>query len=77
MTWLYVLACFICMDFYGTLFNFFFTQDHMGLKMSKRYSSYSVHPISAIFYDDSAYHEGCRLFLFVVIGQVVENIVAL
>ncbi len=35
-----------------------FTQDHMGLKISKCCSSYSVHPISAIFYDDIAYHGG-------------------
>ncbi len=39
---------------YGTLIFFFFllTQDHMGLEISKRYSSYSIRFMSAKFYED-------------------------
>ncbi len=32
--------------------KFLLTQDHMGLEISKRYSSYSFHLMSAKFYKD-------------------------
>ncbi len=41
--------------FYATL-KFLLTQDHMGLGISKRYSSYSFHPMSLKPYEDIGYH---------------------
>ncbi len=43
--------------FYGTL-KFWLTQNHMGLEISKRYSSYSFHPIIAKLYDEYGSHRG-------------------
>ncbi len=36
---------------------FLLAQDHMGLEISKDYSSYSFHPMSAKLYEYIAYHE--------------------
>ncbi len=44
----------------------------MGLEISKRYSSYSFHPMSAKPYDDIGYHGGYRLLLFLAISQVIK-----
>ena len=41
-------------------------QDHMGLEDSKRYPSYSFHPISAELYEGISYHGGMRVFTFLV-----------
>ncbi len=46
--------------------TFWSTQDHMGLQISKRYSPYIVHPISAKLYEDIGYHGEYRLLLFFV-----------
>ena len=42
---------------YGTL-KFLVTQNHMGLEISKRYSSVSFHPIRAKLYDKYESHSG-------------------
>ena len=43
---------------------FFLAQDHMGLEISKRYSSYSFHSISAKPYEDIGYHSGIQAVTF-------------
>ncbi len=41
--------------------KFLFTQDHMGLEISKRHSSYSLYPMSTPrLYDHIAYHGGIQ-----------------
>ncbi len=46
------------------------TQDHIVLEISKRYSPYGFHPISAKFYEDICYHGGIQAILFLAIVQV-------
>ena len=41
-----------------------FEQDHMGLEISKRYYSYSFHPMSAKLYEDVDYHGGIQAITF-------------
>ncbi len=36
----------------------------LGLEISKRYSSYSFHPISAKIYEDIGYHGGIQAVTF-------------
>ncbi len=38
--------------------KFLLTQNHMGLEISKRYASYSFHPIWAKLYDKYGNHWG-------------------
>ncbi len=54
---------------YGTL-KVFLTQDHMGLEISKRYSSYTF-PDPNTMKTQVAMGE-CRLFFFLAIGQVLK-----
>ncbi len=49
--------------FYGTL-KFLLTQDHMGLEISKRYSSYSFYPISSKLYEAIGYHDRIQAVTF-------------
>ncbi len=44
--------------------KFFSTQDHMGLQLSKRFSSYSFHLMSAKLYEDISCHGGIRAVTF-------------
>ncbi len=52
--------------FFGDLQNFYCTlkflsaQDHIGLEISKRYSSYRFHLMSTKLYEDIAYHKGMQ-----------------
>ncbi len=43
----------------------------MGLEISKRYSYYSFHPMSAKLYEDIGYYGGIQA-VFLVIGQVLK-----
>ncbi len=45
--------------FYGTL-KFLLTHVHMGLEISKHYSSYSFHSMSVKFYEVIGYHGGIQ-----------------
>ena len=49
---------------YGTL-KFLWTQDHMGLEISKHYSYYSFHLMSDKLYQDIGYHGGTQTITFV------------
>ena len=40
--------------------NFLLTQDHMGLEILNRYSSYSFHSMSAKLYEDIDYQGGIQ-----------------
>ena len=43
---------------------FLLTQDHMALEFSKRYSSYSFHPMSVKRYEDIGYYGGIQGITF-------------
>ncbi len=45
--------------------KFFLTLEHMGLEISKRYSSYSFHPMSVKRYEDIGYYGGIQAITFV------------
>ena len=53
-------------NFYGT-FDFLYTQDDMGLGISKRYSSYNFHLISAKLYDNTGYYGRIQAIIFLAI----------
>ena len=63
---------------YGTL-KFLSTQSHMGLEISKRYSSYSFHTKSAKLNEDIGYHGGIQLQAITFLGNRTrfKNFVAL
>ncbi len=56
------------------LFNFFSTQEYMGLEISKRYSSYHFHRNSAKFMRTLFIMWGCRQLLFLAISQIKKNV---
>ena len=45
------------------LWIFLWTEDHMGIDISKRYYSYSFHPISSKLNEDIDDHTGIQTFL--------------
>ncbi len=49
----------------------------MGLGISKRYSSYSFHPISAKLYEDIGHHRGVQTVTFLANQPSFTNCVAL
>ncbi len=53
-------------------FEYFWTQDHMGLEISKHYA-YSFHLISAKLYENIAYHGEYRMLLFFPIKKSVAQ----
>ncbi len=53
------------------------TQDHMGPDISKRYSSYSFHPMSAKLYEDIGCHSGIQAITFLGSRLSFINFVAL
>ncbi len=57
--------------------NFLLTQDHMGLEISKRYSSYSFHPMSIKLNDYICYHAWMQGIAFHGIWPSVKSFVAL
>ena len=57
--------------------KFFSTQDHMGLEISKRFSSYSFHLMSAKLYKDISYHGGIQTITFFGNRPSFKNFVVL
>ncbi len=61
--------------------KFLLTQDHMGLEISKHYSSHSFHLMSAKLYEDIRGHSATmveyRLSLFLAVSPSFKNFVAL
>ncbi len=66
------LAIFQNLEFYGTL-NFLLAQKRMGLEISKRYSSYSFHPIWAKLYDKYGGHGEYKVMDILAICQKIKN----
>ena len=62
--------------YYGTL-KCLLTQDHMGLEMSKCYSSYSFRPMSAKFYEGISYYGGIQDITFLGNRPSSKHFVAL
>ncbi len=56
-----LLLVLVSYQFYGTL-NFFLTQAHMGLEISK-YCSYSFHPISTKLCEVITFHGGIQAII--------------
>ncbi len=46
----------------------------MGLEISKRYPSYSFHPMSVKLYENIGYYGGIQAITFLPIGQVLKNL---
>ncbi len=44
----------------------------MGLEISKRYSSYSFHPMADKLYENVGYHGGIQAITFLAIGQILK-----
>ena len=52
--------------------KFLLTQDHMGLEISKRYSSHIFHLMPAKLYEDISYHGGIQAITF--LGQSANKL---
>ena len=61
---------------YGTL-NFFLTQDHIELEVSKCYFFYSFNQVWSKLYGDIAYHGGMQTITFLGNRPIYKKIVAL
>ncbi len=57
--------------------KFFLTQGHMGLEISKSYSSHSFHLMSAKLYEDLGYHARIQAVTFLGNRLCFKNFVAL
>ncbi len=55
-----------------TTLKLLLTLDHMGLEISKSYSSYNFHSMSIKLQEDIGYHGGIQAVLFLQIVQVLK-----